>query len=345
MARRQASSNRWARLASVLISVGIATVVPSSPAAADPPGPTDYRTEVQSIEPATDAFEIEIIGGDSFVLLRQTRPVQIDVVGYNGEPYLRFNRDGTVDQNRRSPAVYLNEDRYGDGSEELPPQADAAAPPEWEEVADDGTYAWHDHRAHWMLESRPFASGPGDQILEAVIPTRVDGIEIDVQVASFWVSGPSSLPYVAGGAMGIALGLVAWRRPSGAPAITALAAGTALVVGVGQFRSVPAETEPSTTLWILPAVAVVAALAALAFRRQPATALPLTIGAAVSLIVFGALRLPESTRAILPTDVPFWLDRGLSTSVTLAALACLAVVGLEFSRLMSRGPSGDQPTP
>jgi hypothetical protein len=34
------------------------------------------------------------------------------VPGYDGEPYLRFTADA-VYRNERSPATYLNEDRYG----------------------------------------------------------------------------------------------------------------------------------------------------------------------------------------------------------------------------------------
>ena len=79
------------------------------------------------------------------------------VEGYEGEPYLRFSPDGTVERNRLSTATYLNEDRAGAGIT-IPPEvqeADADTPPEWEEVASGGTYAWHDHRVHWMDDASP----------------------------------------------------------------------------------------------------------------------------------------------------------------------------------------------
>ncbi|MET0663722.1 MAG: hypothetical protein ABWZ42_11380, partial [Ilumatobacteraceae bacterium] len=41
----------------------------STPAFADPAGPTDYRSEVVSVDPSTADIGVEIIGGDSFVQL------------------------------------------------------------------------------------------------------------------------------------------------------------------------------------------------------------------------------------------------------------------------------------
>src|SRR5919109_5120521 len=74
------------------------------------------------------------------------------VPGYDGEPYLRFTTDA-VYRNERSPATYLNEERYGEI--ELPARANAEAKPERKKVADSGYYEWHDHRIHWMSPVPP----------------------------------------------------------------------------------------------------------------------------------------------------------------------------------------------
>ena len=55
------------------------------------------------------------------------------MLGYEGEPYLRFNDRG-VDRNVNSPATYLNQDRYGQVNP--PPNATADATPEWEHISD-----------------------------------------------------------------------------------------------------------------------------------------------------------------------------------------------------------------
>lgn len=333
------NGRRWLRSTIIGFVAAVGVVGAPPPASADAPGPTDYRTEVKAIDPVTDSFRIEIIGGDSFVLLEQLRPSTIEIVGYNGEPYLRFLDDGTVEQNRRSPAVYLNEERYGDDPDGLPAIADASADPEWETVADDGTYAWHDHRAHWMLRSRPFGAEPGDQILEGVIPVQVDGAEVDIVVASFWEQPPSPLPLAVGSALGLAGAVVAWRRRSAVSVVLVISSAAALVVGLTQYRSVPIETEPSITLFLLPGTALIAALAARFLRSRPATGLPLAIGSATALITFGAVRFPGVTRSILPTDLPFAVDRAVTGGVIVAAVGCLVVSSWELSRLLQGVPA------
>jgi hypothetical protein len=74
------------------------------------------------------------------------------ILGYEGEPYLRFSGGG-VFRNARSPATYLNLDRYA--KVDVPKDADPKAPPRWERVASGAIWAWHDHRIHWMSPIDP----------------------------------------------------------------------------------------------------------------------------------------------------------------------------------------------
>jgi hypothetical protein len=107
---------------------------------------------VTSITPPTAGVQARIVGGDDRVELRVLGS-EVVIFGYQGEPYLRFGRDG-VYRNERSPARFLNEERYGDMP--LPAEADARARPLWRKVAAAGRpYEWHDHRIHWMSRNDP----------------------------------------------------------------------------------------------------------------------------------------------------------------------------------------------
>ncbi len=313
--------------------VGAALILGLAPgvAAADPPGPTDYLSEVVEIDPEIPGIQIEIIGGDSFVLLTVEAGVTVDVVGYSGEPYLRFLSDGTVEENRLSPSKYLNEDRYAAG--EIPTEADADADPEWVVVADDGSYAWHDHRTHWMNEIPPPGRGPGDQVAEGVVPLFVDGVEVDVTVASVWQSPPSSLPVTLGLSVGLLLSFALVRRQGRLIAISILVlALMATVVGGGAYLSVPAETAPPWSLWVFPATSAVLAAMVVAARgesgfvaRQERT---LLLIAALELVAWGVAHWGWLWPAVLPTSLPFWIDRFVGATTLVGAIGATAAVVL-----------------
>ncbi len=301
-------------------------------AAADPPGPTNYLSDVVDIDPEVAGIEVEIIGGDSFVLLSVAPGVTVDVVGYGGEPYLRFLPDGTVEENRLAPSKYLNEDRYAAG--DIPAEADAAAAPEWVVVADDGSYAWHDHRTHWMNEIPPPGRGPGDQVAEGVVPLFVDGVEVDVTVASVWQDPPSSLPVVLGLTGGVLLTVAMIR---GRPQLTAAAIfGLAVMAGVAggtAYLSVPAETAPPWSLWVFPLTsALLSALVLLGRNRsefvvryQPV----LLLIAALELVGWGVAHWGWLWPAVLPTALPFWLDRFVGGITLVGAIGATAAVVAE----------------
>jgi hypothetical protein len=71
--------------------------------------------------------------------------IEIVVLGYEGEPYLRVGPDG-VWRNERSPATFLNRSVVVD--EPVPPSFDATADPEWIRIGRSSTARWHDHRLH-----------------------------------------------------------------------------------------------------------------------------------------------------------------------------------------------------
>ncbi len=315
------------RMAAALIVGLLAALAGVSPVFADPPGPTDYLSEVRSIDPSTTAIDVSIIGGDSFFEMQVEPGVEAMVVGYQGEDYLWFQPDGTVLENRNSPAAYLNAQRYG--TEAVPPTASADAEPRWEQVAGGGHWAWHDHRAHWMQSARPFGLGPGDQILEAVIPIVVDGDVIEVTVISTWQPEPSPVPMWFGFLAGLATAVAAWLlRRTRVPAMVAAVPLVMMAFGVGlaQYTSLPAATGPRLIWIVLPSIALlcVGAGLALAWRGQRFAADAALLLVGVELAVWGFAKRDGFSAAIIPTDAPFWLDRFTTAAALLGGVALAA---------------------
>ncbi|MEL6982054.1 MAG: hypothetical protein AAFO29_06490 [Actinomycetota bacterium] len=345
-----------------LLLLAAALVGPAAPAAADPAGPTDYRTEIVAVEPATPQIELAILGGDSFVQLVAQPGTEVMVTGYRGEQYLWFQADGTVRQNELAPSRWLNDDRFGEAV--IPPEADALAKPEWTVVADDGRYAWHDHRAHWMNTARPIGAEPGDVILEAVIPLEVDGEPVSVQVRSELLAAPSPLPAILGAAAALVGGvllLARWRRgsPSSAgsespagPSIGSLAVLALMVVvaalatyaGVAAVQGLPAEAAPGAILWLLPLVAALAGAAAIVVVRGERLAKPMRVLvvqlalvlASFELLLWAWLRREALLRALIPTEAPQWLDRAVVAGAAAAGLVALAAAA---ATIMERRPA------
>ena len=317
------------RVRAVLLAAGIsvvASVLPgASPVAADSAGPTDYRSEISGVEPATDEISVTIEGGDAFVRIVAVPGTEVLLFGYEGEPYLRIDAAGTVVENRRSPATYLNQDRYGS---EVPESASADAEPEWVVVARNGAYAWHDHRAHRMDPFAPLNASRGDTVLDGVIPIAVDGRAVSILVTTRWMPTPSPWPAILGAVIGTAATVLAATAGRVAP-VVAVTAAAATVVGWAQYRSLPGETGPVAAWWLLPLVALGFAVVGVLLGSSP-SAHAATAIAAVQVGLWGYTRRDGLRRAILPTDAPFWLDRFVGAAAVTVGLvgAAVALVAL-----------------
>ena len=314
-------------LIGLLVAVLLVLFLPGT-AYADPAGPTDYLSEIRSIDPATPSIDVVVLGGDSFVQLQADPGTEVFVVGYQSEDYLWFRDDGTVLENRNAPSTYTNDDRFGGA---VPPSnASVDAEPDWQEVASGGRYSWHDHRAHWMQTIRPAGKAVGDQIVEGVIPLVVDGAEVDVTVISTWQPEPSPVPALAGAVGGLTLvgaAVWAWRSDRRWVVAALPIAALAGVVGVLQYVSLPSETGPRFVWWVLPAIALVASVVGAIAERRDATfvaqAAVLIVG--VQLVVWGLIKREGLSAALIPTDAPAWLDRLATASAIVGGLALSAL--------------------
>jgi hypothetical protein len=326
-------------------AVFIVVVGVAAPVSADPAGPTEFLSTIQAVEPPTGSIAVRMIGGDSFFEVTQLEPVLIEVAGYQGEPYLRIDPDGVVAENRLSASTYLNQERYGAG-DIVPEFVDNDADPEWVQVGTGGRYAWHDHRSHWMNSQRPPGAEPGDTILEAVIPLRVDGTDVAVTVVSILQEPASLLPAIGGAAVGLMGAVLLMRRQIVVMAV--LTACLALIAGVVAVISVPAETAPPFTLWFPPALAVVALMGALLLLSRssnPLSDLGLLLVAGSQLVLWGFLGLAALTNPILPTDLPWSLHRFVVALTLVVGVAVLLDAARQFWTLLRGMPVGGPPPP
>jgi len=139
-------------------------------------GARGYVSTLVAVQPPRMGILVEILDGDDRLALTNSTGGMLVVFGYEGEPYLRFTPDG-VYRNSRSPATYLNEDRYA--QVELPPWASPAEDPLWEQVAGGERWEWHDHRIHWMSTLPPSvvrsAPDTSHHIFNWEVPAELDG--------------------------------------------------------------------------------------------------------------------------------------------------------------------------
>jgi hypothetical protein len=150
-------------------------------------------SELRGTRPAVAGLELQVAGGDRFLLLRNGTGKQVIVKGYEDEPYLRFLPNRVVEENLRSPSKYANEDRYA--LTPLPPQANSEATPRWKPVSRNGSYRWFDHRIHSMEKGTPPQvkdEGVRTKIFDWRVPMTVAGAPVAAVGTLQWVPAESS---------------------------------------------------------------------------------------------------------------------------------------------------------
>lgn len=199
--------------------VALAALLAPGAAAYAHKGNPKYASTVRGVSPLTPGVTVEVLNRDDRLELvnRSTRTIVIE--GYNDEPYARLRPDGTVEVNRRSPAFYLNEDRFANA--EVPPSATGDARPRWQTVDRTGRFEWHDHRMHWMGEGTPPAvkdTSVKTKVFDWSVPIRADDREGAIAGTLAWIpseaEGLSILAYVGIGGLllGAAVFMVVMRR-------------------------------------------------------------------------------------------------------------------------------------
>lgn len=184
-------------------------------------------SELEGVQPPANGLDLEVTGGDRFLVLTNGTSKEVVVKGYDDEPYLRFLPSRVVEVNTRAPSKYANEDRYA--LRPIPPRANSDATPRWQAVSRDGSYRWFDHRIHLMEKGKPPQVKDEDQrtkIFDWNVPMTVGGEPVKAVGTLEWVpassSGTSPLLFVGLGALALLIGggalALMRRRRRGRPA-------------------------------------------------------------------------------------------------------------------------------
>lgn len=325
-------------LAACLLAV-CGTALVASPAAAhgaDAPDGTNYRTAITGISPALDGLTVRAVEAGGRLELVNRSGHTIEVLGYQGEPYLEVRPDG-VYSNIRSPAAYLNATLTGDSA--VPASADPALAPEWRKLSDEPVVRWHDHRTHWMSAADPpqvnADRGHSHRIRDWVVPLRDNLSMIEVNGTLDWLPPPAAAPWW-GGIVVVALligalGLL-WDRLT--PVLAGLAAVTGLAaIGYAVSRELDAGavTVGEVLLGLLRGQiwAVLVGLAGLAaagytLRRRAAADLALGLAGACLALIAGATNAAVFGRSVVPVPWDPVLAR-LGTAIAIGVGAGLAL--------------------
>ncbi|MBM3673269.1 MAG: cytochrome d ubiquinol oxidase subunit II [Actinobacteria bacterium] len=324
------------RLIRIAMLAATITIAGAGPAAAHQGGvePSNYRTEILSVKPDLSGVELRVIDLGDRLELRNDTERDVFVIGYDDEPYLRIGPRGTF-ENRRSPAVYLNQTR--DASDPIPEFADPERDPVWRRISDAPVARWHDHRAHWMggTDPRTVQRAPDDRHLvqRFTIVLQADGERVRVRGDVTWIPGPSPWPWVLGAlAAGGVVVLVARSRAA------RVGAGTALVALLGAqsvhiVTTMIDTTEPLATMFVPSLLAVggliLAVVAIVMLLRQGLdAAAPFLLIAGLAVGITGGLAdVLVLGHSQVPASGPAWITR-LAVSTALGVGAGLMIVGI-----------------
>ena len=291
-----------------LVLAALVVIVTAGPASADPAKPTEYTSIVQTMEPATPGLSVKIVGGDSFLEVTADAGHEVVVFAYattgHGEPFLRIRADGVVEENQQSPYTFQIRDRYANVN--IPSNLNPTGPPEWKQVGTGHEFAWHDHRVHWMSPDRKPGIKPGDVVQTWEVDMTFDGKPVAVSgvvllahpiVPAAW--------FAAAVAVAVAVVVIGKGRSTLVAAISVLVASIgATVVGWEEHLAVPPVAGGTPLTYVVPLVALVAAIVAVVMHRKPIGVVT-TLLSVAALVGWAVLRIDVLLQPVLPTELSF----------------------------------------
>jgi hypothetical protein len=180
-----------------------------------------FQSKILSVRPEVAGLTVSVVDLDDRLRVANESGRELVVRFYERELYLRIGPAG-VFRNERSPASFLNRDRFA--RVPVPVAADPRAKPVWRRVSARPVWQWHDHRIQWMGEAPPaqVAAAPREThvIFPWQVPARLGGRQLVVDGRLDYVppdeDGASAvvvaLVAITGVAAAVGVGLVVLAR-------------------------------------------------------------------------------------------------------------------------------------
>jgi hypothetical protein len=311
----------------------VALGVTAPPASAEPARAGQDRSVVLGIEPATSAevVAVSVAGGDTALVLDVRPGHDVMVLGYEREPFLHVQPDGTVQLDTASRSAAVDTDRAGltptPTARGTTAAATSAGGPEaavWVTTGTGGHAVWHDHRVHWMAPSLDPAPDADGRIQDWTVELVVDGRSTVVRGELRREPDQQPWPFAVLAVLS-ALGLLAigHRRPRRGLVITLAVASTAATITatVALLSRPPGATADIVALGLAAGMVATTVLAAAQGRRRPRLAWYAALAGTAAAAAYLTQFLPEWWRAVLVTAMPAGGERALVALIAGATLA------------------------
>jgi hypothetical protein len=328
------------------------TAPPATAHAAGGPKPTNYRSQLLGLSPATPGVTLTLLDLGRKVRLVNRTAVDVVVLGYDNEPYLRVGPTGTF-ENERSPSLYKNRTSPTGGSVPVPATADAAAAPDWHRVNGGQTVTWADHRT--TVTGPPPAAPGGADVTRVVVPQwslpmrHGDAALVAVGTVT-WVPGASAVPWlIAAAVLAIAVVGLSWLSAWGQllAAVTAVLVAIDVVhaVGLAMYSArdgvdVVVRLIGGSYLSIGGWAAGIAAIGGLQRGREGGLFAACFTGAVVA-ILSGFTDLTVLTHSQVPISVPIGYARAAIAASLGMGLGLVAGAGRHMARMAPARRAGD----
>ncbi len=325
-------------IGAVLVTLAVSAAVRTAAVHAHGGTSGNYVSRVLGIEPVLAGLDAAVVGRDDQLLLTNRSGCEVTVLGYEGEPYLRFGPDG-VFANRKSRNYYLDTDRYGTAV--VPATVSSTAPPDWVKVSEGASFAWHDHRIHWMSPDPP-PSVRNDRsrrqvVSQWTVPLMAGG-EVTVRGQLEWVPSVDGTLWFGMVAVvmfvGMVVGVRAIRSFERGVAIAAVLSATLAVLAVLQgvvvmagFRGSQRSLLEPGTLILGVALSLLARRAVLGRDRRSALTLAAgTAGLTVVAVIFHLNLVGDSSfEGVADLVFPALLASELAAGVGSCAVVVMAL--------------------